>query len=337
MQLNRPKFIWIIGITLATLLFSGCGTTETFLPPSTSPAPEEIPTEISATATETAVPPTATPEPTATEIPPTNTPEPTATPQPTVLPNEIVDAHNVSMVLVPSGEFFMGADDDQVAAMPRHIIYLDAFYIDVFEVSQTRYKECLEAGGCELTAGTGELLNRPVWDEHPMMDINWYDAQEYCEWRGGSLPTEAQWEKAARGTDERRYPWGNEPVTCERARYGECGWMTAPVGSHPAGVSPYGVHDMAGNAWEFIYDWYDKDYYLRIPIQEPHRARRRYWLEIGTWWGLVLRGRIDEFDLAQPCQTNLAFHLRWFPLCDRSVMLDVIASEVYEARRNLQL
>jgi formylglycine-generating enzyme len=238
-------------------------------PTVTSFVPENAPTEIPPLATETPVPPTETPAPTPTEAPPTNTPTLTATPQPTVLPEEIVDSKGVRMVLVPAGEFYMGADDDQVAAMPRHPVYLDDYYVDVYEVSQTRYKECLEAGGCELTAGTGELMNRPVWDEHPMMDITWYDAQEYCEWRGGNLPTEAQWEKAARGTDERRFPWGNEPVTCERARYGECGWMTAPVGTHPEGASPYGVEDMAGNAWELIYDWYQQDYYSVSPYENP--------------------------------------------------------------------
>ena len=127
------------------------------------------------------------------------------------------------MVLVPAGEFVMGSDRDQAAARPAHTVYLDDFYIDVYEVSQTRYKECLAAGGCELTPGTGELLNRPVWDEHPMMDITWYDAQEYCEWRGGSLPTEAQWEKAARGTDERKFPWGNEPAAARSE-----GWLNQP-------------------------------------------------------------------------------------------------------------
>ena len=233
-------------------------------------APAEQPaTQVPPTVTATAEPPTATTEPTATEIPPTNTPKPSATPQPTVLPAEITDAHGIPMVLVPAGEFVMGSDRDQAAARPAHTVYLDDFYIDVYEVSQTRYKECLAAGGCELTPGTGELLNRPVWDEHPMMDITWYDAQEYCEWRGGSLPTEAQWEKAARGTDERKFPWGNEPVTCERARYGECGWMTAPIGTHPAGASPYGVQDMAGNAWELIYDWYQQDYYSVSPAENP--------------------------------------------------------------------
>jgi sulfatase modifying factor 1 len=233
-------------------------------------APAEQPaTQVPPTVTATAEPPTATTEPTATEIPPTNTPKPSATPQPTVLPAEITDAHGIPMVLVPAGEFVMGSDRDQAAARPAHTVYLDDFYIDVYEVSQTRYKECLAAGGCELTPGTGELLNRPVWDEHPMMDITWYDAQEYCEWRGGSLPTEAQWEKAARGTDERKFPWGNEPVTCERARYGECGWMTAPIGTHPAGASSYGVQDMAGNAWELIYDWYQQDYYSVSPAENP--------------------------------------------------------------------
>ncbi len=269
MSLNRQNSVLFLIILLTVIFVSGCGasTTPTAIPTEASSSPAETPTEVSPTLTE--IPPTATPIPTATDIPPSNTPEPTATPQPTVLPDEIEDSHLVPMVLVPAGDFIMGADDDQVAAMPAHTVYLDAYYIDVFEVSQTRYKECLEAGGCELTAGTGELLNRPVWDEHPMMDITWYDAQEYCEWRGGSLPTEAQWEKAARGTDQRRFPWGDEPITCERARTGECGWMTAPVGSHPEGASPYGVNDMAGNAWEFVFDWYDKDYYQVSPSENP--------------------------------------------------------------------
>ena len=267
---SNYKFLYLSLIILSSIIIvSGCNTSDTLTATATivSESQDETPTKVPPTPTE--VPTTPTPEPTNTKIPPTNTPAPTETPEPTVLPVKIEDSKGVPMVLVPEGEFIMGADDDQAAAMPAHTVYLDDYYIDVFEVTQTRYKACLDAGGCELTAGTGELLNRPVWDEHPMMDINWYDALEYCEWRGGSLPTEAQWEKAARGTDQRRYPWGNEPVTCERARYGACGWMTAPVGSHPEGVSPYGVHDMAGNAWEFIYDWYDQDFYKVSPVENP--------------------------------------------------------------------
>ena len=255
---------------LLTVFAAACG-------PEAMPAPTGTPLPLEPTEAPTAtVPPTNTaapPSPTATSTAtkaPTATPEPTSTPQPTVLPVEITDARGIPMVLIPAGEFIMGSDGrDQAAARPAHPVYLDNYYIDVYEVSQARYKECLEAGGCTLTPGTGSLLNRPVWDEHPMMDITWYDAQEYCEWRGGSLPTEAQWEKAARGTDQRRFPWGDEPVTCERARYGECGWMTAPIGTHPAGASPYGVHDMAGNAWELVYDWYQQNYYQISPYENP--------------------------------------------------------------------
>ncbi len=255
---------------LLTVLLAACGGEATPGPTAAQPT--------AAPPTATSVPPSATPLPSPTVPPPTetplptdtDTPEPTPTPTITPLPAEITDAHGLPMVLVPAGEFIMGSDGhDQAAARPAHPVYLDDFYIDVYEVSQARYKECLDAGGCTITPGTGSLLNRPVWDDHPMMDITWYDAQEYCEWRGGSLPTEAQWEKAARGTDQRRFPWGNEPVTCERARYGECGWMTSPIGTHPAGASPYGVQDMAGNAWELIYDWYQQDYYEVSPYENP--------------------------------------------------------------------
>jgi formylglycine-generating enzyme required for sulfatase activity len=188
------------------------------------------------------------------------------------------------MVLVPAGEFIMGSDIDQAAARPAHPVYLDTFYIDKYEVTQARYRECIEAGGC--ATDYGKLLNTPIWDQHPMMDITWYDAQEYCEWRGGSLPSEAQWEKAARGTDERKFPWGNEPVTCERVRYGECGWMTDPVGSHPAGASPYGAEDMAGNVWEFVYDWYQQDYYEHSLYENPTgpEAETGYKSERGGAW-----------------------------------------------------
>ena len=160
---NLQTFVPVVLITVL-MLITGCqaANTPTIPPVTESTAAEATPTEVPPTPTE--IPPSTTPEPTATAIPPTITPAPTATPQPTVLPGEIEDAHGVPMVLVPAGEFTMGADDDQVAAMPAHTVYLDAYYIDVYEVSQTRYKECMEAGSCELTERTGKLINRPVWD-----------------------------------------------------------------------------------------------------------------------------------------------------------------------------
>jgi len=188
------------------------------------------------------------------------------------------------MMLVPEGEFIMGSDTNQAVAKPAHAVYLDSYYIDKYEVTNTLYLECAEAGGCPT--GGGKYLRNPFWAEHPVMDVTWYEAQNYCEWRGGSLPTEAQWEKAARDNDQRKFPWGNEPVTCDRARFTECGWMTDPVGSHPAGASPYGVEDMAGNAWEWVYDWYQDDYYLESPYENPTGPERDtgYKTERGGAW-----------------------------------------------------
>lgn len=201
---------------------------------------------------------TASPQPTAT---------PTSVPSATPLPTLFMDEYGVPMMLVPAGEFVMGSNDNMAAAKPAHTVYLDTFYIDEFEVTNARYLECVEAGAC--TAGGGTRLRNPIFSEHPVMDVNWYMAHDYCEWRGARLPTEAEWEKAARGTDERKFPWGNDPVTCELARYGDCGWFTVPVGQHPKGVSPYGVHDMAGNAWEWTNDWYNVDYYSVSPSENP--------------------------------------------------------------------
>jgi formylglycine-generating enzyme required for sulfatase activity len=183
------------------------------------------------------------------------------------LPEEIIDDHNVPMILIPAGDFVMGSDNNQAAASPAHLVYLDDYYIDKFEVTNEMYLECIQAGGC--TSGGSSRIYNDTWIGHPVMDVTWYESQDYCAWRGGRLPTEAEWEKAARGTDERIFPWGDEPVTCELARFGECGWFTVPVGQHPDGVSPYGVHDMAGNAWEWTQDWYDQDYYNYSPAENP--------------------------------------------------------------------
>jgi formylglycine-generating enzyme required for sulfatase activity len=254
---------------LVVLILTGCAPSAAETTGSTSqpPALTDTPAEALAdTSTATAPPPTDTPMPTATPEP-TDTPEPTSTFTPTPLPAEIQDPSGAEMILIPAGPFTMGSDTNQAAARPAHTVTLDDFYIDKYEVTNEQYLVCVEEGSCPT--GGGSRLRNPNWIGHPVMDVTWYDAQRFCEWRGGRLPTEAEWEKAARGTDERTFPWGEDAVTCELVRYGACGWMTAPVGSHPKGVSPYGVHDMAGNAWEWTADWYLQKYYEQSPAENP--------------------------------------------------------------------
>jgi formylglycine-generating enzyme required for sulfatase activity len=168
-------------------------------------------------------------------------------------------------VLVPAGSFVMGDDE----ASPRREVYLDAFYIDRYEVTTGRYAKFLAAtGGVRPPDGWDELdLNRG--DELPVTGVDWNDAIAYCKWAGRRLPTESEWEKAARGSDERHYPWGNESPASDRANfqnispYAYDGGLET-VGTHPAGRSPFGVHDLAGNAAEWVADWYSESF----PVNE---------------------------------------------------------------------
>lgn len=177
------------------------------------------------------------------------------------------------MVAVPGGTFMMGCNDaidtecldDQY---PYHELLISSFAIDQTEVTASAYAECVDAGecpppeaGCNTTSG-----------EQPVVCVNWFGARDYCTWREARLPTEAEWEKAARGTDGRLFPWGNDAPTCAHANLdaGACG-ASGPiaVGSKPAGASPYGALDMAGNVFEWVSDWYDAAYYVTSPGQDP--------------------------------------------------------------------
>ena len=196
----------------------------------------------------------------------------TTVPMPTDLPAEITDAKDVSMVLVPSGEFTMGSNADDALKeceklqsgckrelfldeQPEHLVYLGTYYIDKYEVTNTLYKVCVNAGVC-LQPSDVNKFSDPQYAQHPVVNVDWYNAKAYCEWRGARLPTEAEWEKAARGTDRRTYPWG-EVVSCDFANYAGCIGDTTKVGSYPMGMSPYGVYDLSGNVSEWVTDWYD--------------------------------------------------------------------------------
>ena len=194
------------------------------------------------------------------------------------------------MVLVPAGEFTMGSNSGQDDEQPAHRVYLDTFFIDKYEVTNAQYAEFMRSTGHRRPAGalwhpignTREAQNAlSGYEDHPVEGVNWFDAQAYCQWAGKRLPTEAEWEKAARGTDGRTYPWGEQEPTCEYAIMFDpevdpwpfglgCGRpQTWPVGSKPNGVSLYGAHDMAGNVAEWVSDWYAFDYYARSPQANP--------------------------------------------------------------------
>jgi len=178
---------------------------------------------------------------------------------------------DVPMALVPAGEFTMGsnlADDEK----PVHPVYLNAFYMDKYEVTVGQYAKYLEVTDMEEPPDW-YIMNQPQHEKRPVVNVDWEDAVKYCKWAGKRLPTEAEWEKAARGTDGRIYPWGNEAPTRLHANYGRKEWNNhlalIQVGSFEEGRSPYDIYDMAGNAWEWVSDWYDYDYYKNSPRRNP--------------------------------------------------------------------
>lgn len=166
---------------------------------------------------------------------------------------------------VPEGEFVMSSDEGVYSQRPQRMIYLDGYWIGKHPVTVAQYRcFCNETGKA--------MPKAPKWgwiDDHPIVAVNWFDAETYCRWAGCRLPTEAEWEKAARGTDGRNYPWGNE-WNANKYNGTESGLdRTSPVGSYSSGVSPYGCHDMWGNVQEWCSDWYDSAYYKTQPLENP--------------------------------------------------------------------
>ena len=183
-----------------------------------------------------------------------------------------------NMALIPTGSFMMGVDDTDLSGLkPAHRVYLDAYWIDTLPVTNEQYRACFDAGVCLPPVNRpGGLLNRRSYHENPAFarfPVNYVrhdQAVTYCHWRGKRLPTEAEWEKAARGDDGRLYPWGDEIPE----------WFleTDPirhVGSMPEVASPYGVMDMGGSMWEWVADSYSGDYYAKSPVVNPKGPEAR--------------------------------------------------------------
>jgi serine/threonine-protein kinase len=242
--------------------------TDTPLPiPAATKTPTEIPVP---TSTNTPVPTaTSTPEPTATA---TATIAPSPTPTPSAGATRVREKDGAVMVYVPAGEFWMGSSDEDIDAVmaegsdckrawytgehPRHKVYVDAFWIDQTEVTNARYKKCVDAGACSPPVGSWTLTRdtyygNPEFDDYPVVHVIWHQAQEYAEWVGGRLPTEAEWEYAARGPNGYIYPWGDGPPNNLLLNYNDAVGDTTAVGSYPDGASWCGALDMAGNVWEW--------------------------------------------------------------------------------------
>jgi formylglycine-generating enzyme required for sulfatase activity len=222
------------------------------------------------------------------------------------------------MVLVPAGEFLMGAEDGHPDARPMRRPSLSSYWIDKYEITIAQYRRCVVSGVCAPPKDRS-AFDDPQRAQHPVTNVTWSQARAYCQWSSRRLPTEAEWEKAARGTDGRRYPWGNSEEMIKSwlkerdVRTGSNG--TAPVGSLPENVSPYGVFDLVGNVWEWVRDWYADDFYAVAPSHDPQgplrgsfrvlrggdwsqspldlRASYRGWDEM-TYWGPTLGFRCAD-------------------------------------------
>ncbi len=262
------SILFILALLLIGILLAGCGgnsqpVINTLIPSLTS--------SLTATPAPTLTPsPAPSLTPSLTE-PSTMTSTPSVTPLPLVITDPITNTVGHSMSLIPAGEFQMGSIDGDDHESPVHTVNLDAFYIDQTEVTISQYAACMQAGVCDDP--NAYKFNDLAYAQYPVNNVSWIDANTYCEWRGTRLPTEAEWEKAARGgLDGMSYPWGNDAPVCDLgasngAQFTNCSEpkLEQSIAVGMFGSNGYGIYDMAGNVLEWVNDWYQSDYYSVYP------------------------------------------------------------------------
>ncbi len=324
----RKMTVPLIIILGFTLLVSACSSPTTAAPKVPPTAAQEASTATALVqpsvtpVVPTPTPTVAQPIDTATPVPPTFTPTVTETPLPSIGSTRVSEIDQMVQLFVPAGEFLMGAARSDTSArvdskpeggrayteIPQHTVYLDDYWIDQYEVTNAQYMLCVNAGVCEPPLDFGDnfipnYFTDPTYASYPVVAVSWFQARTYCEWAGRRLVTEAEWEKASRGTEGQMYPWGEEKpdgtlanfcdVNCSRSIANPAindGYAkTAPVGSYPAGASPYGAMDMSGNVWEWVstlimdypYDATDGREDLEAPGERAWRGGP--WSN-GFWW-----------------------------------------------------
>ena len=197
----------------------------------------------------------------------------------TQLPSTILSGRNEyeeafeshGMIYIPAGPFVMGGRDEDSPRneRPAHSVHLPAYFIAKYPVTNMDYREFIQNTGHKPPVHWRQTNYPTDLGHHPVVNVSWQDAQTYAQWKGARLPTEAEWEKAAAGTDERHYPWGNRFVDGERCNSCNQVGATTPVTEYPDGRSPYGAWDMCGNVYEWCADYYDEDYYKTSPSSNP--------------------------------------------------------------------
>jgi len=277
---------------LSILLLAACGRTLT-----------EVPTKEAASTSTTIL--------IATEIPviPTQTEQaiglPTSTSVPVIASTEETANIRFSSVdgmpqeYIPAGTFYMGGFDVRAAPdeFPAHDVTLDAYWMDQLEVTNAMYQLCVTAGACTLpqnlgTARKADYYKNPDYKDYPVVYVTWGQAKTYCEWTGRRLPTEAEWERAARGDDMRTFPWGEDKADYRFANFNMLVTDTSRVGSYLLGASPFGVLDMAGNVAEWTNDIYRANYYSVSPIENPQGP-----VEGSTLFRVVRGGSLGDAEI----------------------------------------
>jgi formylglycine-generating enzyme required for sulfatase activity len=213
----------------------------------------------------------------------------------------------MSLLYVPAGEFTMGSESGFDNERPAHTVYLDEFWIDQTEVTVHMYSLCVAAKVCKKPAIKASALyanyyDSPDFEDYPVIHVDWNMAKTYCEWAGRRLPTEAEWEKAARSEQALTYPWGSEEPNNHLLNFDNQKRDVTAVGSYPGGAGPYGALDLAGNAWEWVADWYGGTYYASSPASNPFgpKSGQERVLRGGSWLDRSIYVRSSNRDHKSP-------------------------------------